>query len=140
MSTKVQSARTWAPIEDAVEQARELNHRARKLARETATEVRSRSEAAIKVARKRSAATVKLVRKNIEAAQKAIDEQRDQLGKLPDVALDQLRAIEERVRKGVEGLAGRFNLVTDKDFEVLRRKVAQLERRLGEVERHSRAA
>jgi vacuolar-type H+-ATPase subunit H len=140
MSSKAQSSRAWTPIDDAVEQARDLNKRARKLARETASEVRSRSEAALKSARKQSEETAKLVRKNIEAAQKAIDEQRDQLGKLPEVARDRLRAIEEGVRKGVERLAGAFNLVTEREFDGLRRKVSQLERRLGEVERHSRAA
>lgn len=140
MSSKATNRAWTAPIDEAVEQARQLNKKAQRLAREAAIEVRTRSQAAIEAARKQSEEAARLVRKNLENAQQAIEEQRAQIGKLPEVARDQMRGLEERVRKGIESVAQRLNLVTDREFDGLRRKVSQLERRLGEVERHSRAA
>ena len=66
MSSKTETSR-WTPLQDAVAQARTLDRRARKIAKQTADELYSRSEALLDQAQKRSARTVKTVRKNPKA-------------------------------------------------------------------------
>lgn len=132
----------WAPLSDALEQARDLNRQAQRFARDTADEVRTRSEAALKVARRRSERTLRLVRDNIETAQKRLEKQTDSLGlaKLTDLARKQLSEIEEQLRQGVERAAKALQIATDHDLDALRRKVAALEKRVSELSRESAAA
>ncbi|MBM4269248.1 MAG: hypothetical protein FJ144_22015 [Deltaproteobacteria bacterium] len=127
---------------------RDLNRQAQRFARDTADEVRNRSEAALKDARKRSEKTLRLVRDNFETAQKRLEKQTDRLGlgklpeltKLPELAKKQLSEIEEQLRQGVEWAAKALQIATEHDLDALRRKVAALEKRVSELTRESAAA
>lgn len=132
----------WSPLSDALDQARELPGKAQRLARETAEEVRTRSEAALKDARRRSERTLRLVRENIETAQKRIEKQTDRLGlgALSEIARKQLSEIEEQLRQGVERAAKALQIATEHDLDALRRKVTALEKRVSELSRESAAA
>ena len=144
MSTKTANTSFWAPLNDAVEQASEkakdLNKQARKLAQQTADELRSRSEAAIAAAQERSQRTVKLVRKNLTTAQKALEGQANQLTRFVDSARRQLRPLEDELRRGVERVARGLNIALEDDVDALRRRIASLEKRVGEIARESKAA
>jgi hypothetical protein len=138
----------WAPLQEAVTQARSLDKRARKLARQTADDLYSRSEAILASAQKQSAKTVKQVRKNLENALETLESRTVRFSAVPDWArqqLDearkQLAEAETQLRKGVETIARGLHLATEKDVDSLRRKLAQLEKRVGEIaEQQSRAA
>lgn len=138
----------WAPLSGAVDQASEraknLNKQARKLAKRTADELRSRSEAAIQAAQQSSEQTLKLVRKNLTEAQKAIEGriegQTDQLTRLVESARRQLGPLENELRRGFERVARSLNLALEEDVESLRRKIATLEKRVGEIARENKAA
>lgn len=156
----------WSPINDAVvqarEQAKDLNRHAKKLARRTAEELRSRSEtvltaaqerseavitaaqkrseAVLNAAQKRSESTLEVVQRNVASAQKAFEERGDQLARLLDAVRRQLRPIETRLRKGTEQLARGLNLAVESDVDALRRRVHTLEKRLGELTQESKAA
>ncbi|HZR84343.1 MAG TPA: hypothetical protein VFD92_24815 [Candidatus Binatia bacterium] len=144
MATKAHEQSFWAPFTGAVEQASErakdLNKQARKIARRTADELRSRSEAAIQAAQHRSERTLKIVRKNLTNAQKALDVQSDQLTRLIESARRQLGPLENELRRRFEAVARGLNLALDEDVEALRRKIASLEKRVSEIARESKAA
>jgi archaellum component FlaC len=140
MSRTASETNLWAPLNEAVDQAKQLNKRAQKIAKQTADEVRSRSEAAIHAAQQRSERTLKLVRKNFAHAQKAIEDQTDQLAKLLESVRRQLKPVEEQLQKGVERLAHSLNIATESDLDALRRKFASLEKRVAELAKESRAA
>jgi uncharacterized phage infection (PIP) family protein YhgE len=145
--TKTQST-MWTPLQDAVTQARTLDKRARKIARETADELYSRSEALLTTAQKQSAKTVKSVRKNLETALETIESRTVRFSEVPDWArkqLDearkQLSDAEAQLLKGVETVARGLHLAVDKDVDALKRKLHQLEKRVGELaDRESKAA
>lgn len=138
----------WTPLQDAVSQARSLDKQARKLARETADDLYSRSEALFSSAQKRSAKTVTSVRKNIETALETIEARTVRFSDVPDWArkqLDdarkQLSEAEAQLFKGVETIARGLHLAVEKDVDSLRRKLHQLEKRIGEIaDRESKAA
>ncbi len=121
----------WTPFEKAIDQARDLNDQAVKFARDTADDVRDRSER-----------TLKLVRTNIEKAQKDFEKQTNdfELGKLPEVVRTQLQSIEDQLRKGVETVAKSLDIATTRDVDALRRKLSNLEKRVAELTRESAAA
>ncbi len=121
----------WTPLEKALDQARDLNDKAVQFARETADDVRDRSER-----------TLKLVRTNIEEAQKNFEKQSNEfeLGKLPEVVRTQLQTIEEQVRKGVEAVAKSLDIATTREVDALRRKLSNLEKRVAELSRESATA
>lgn len=145
--TKTQST-MWTPLQDAVTQARTLDKRARKIARETADELYTRSEALLTTAQKQSAKTVKSVRKNLETALETIESRTVRFSEVPDWArkqLDearkQLSDAEAQLLKGVETVARGLHLAVDKDVDALKRKLHQLEKRVGELaDRESKAA
>lgn len=145
--TKTQST-MWTPLQDAVTQARTLDKRARKIARETADELYNRSEALLTTAQKQSAKTVKSVRKNLETALETIESRTVRFSEVPDWArkqLDearkQLSDAEAQLLKGVETVARGLHLAVDKDVDALKRKLHQLEKRVGELaDRESKAA
>lgn len=145
--SKTQST-VWTPLQDAVTQARTLDKRARKLARETADELYNRSEALLTTAQKQSAKTVKSVRKNLESALETIESRTVRFSEVPDWArkqLDearkQLSDAETQLLKGVETVARGLHLAVDKDVDALKRKLHQLEKRVGELaDRESKAA
>jgi len=137
----------WCPLQDAVSQAKSLDKQARKIAQQTADELRSRSEALLTTAQKQSAKTVKTVRKNLETALETIAA-RGRFSEVPtwarkqlDEARKQLSGAEEQLLKGVETVAKSLNLAVEKDVDTLRRKLVQLEKRVLELaERESKAA
>jgi len=145
--SKTQST-LWTPLQDAVTQARSLDRRARKLARETADDLYSRSEALLTSAQKQSAKTAKSVRKNLETALETIESRTVRFSDAPEWARKQLddarkrlNDAETQVLKGVETIARSLHLAVDRDVDALRRKLNQLEKRLGELaERESKAA
>ena len=138
----------WTPLQDAVSQARSLDKRARKLARQTADEIYTRSEALLTSAQKRSAKTVKSVRKNLESALETIEARTVRFSEVPDWtrkqlddARKQLAEAETQLRKGVETIARGLHLAVEKDVDALRRKLNQLEKRVAELsDRESKAA
>jgi polyhydroxyalkanoate synthesis regulator phasin len=138
----------WAPLQEAVTQARGIDKRARKLARQTADDLYNRSEALLTSAQKQSARTVKSVRKNLESALETIESRTVRFSEVPDWArkqLDearkQLSEAETQLLKGVETIARGLHLAVDKDVDALRRKLHHLEKRVGELaERESKAA
>jgi hypothetical protein len=138
----------WAPLEDAVAQAKSLDKRARKLAKQTADELRSRSEALLDTAQKQSAKTVKTVRKNLESAFESIEARTVRFSEVPtwarkqlDEARKQLAGAEEQLLKAVETVARSLNLAVEKDVDALRRKLHQIEKRVAELaDRESKAA
>ncbi len=132
----------WTPLEKAFDQARDLNDQAVRLARETATDLRRRSDQAVKTARKQSEHTLKLVRKNIEDAQKTIEERTSSLGfgMLPDLVQEQLDRVEASLRKSLLSLVKSFDIATSRDVDSLRRKVTSLEKKINELTRESAAA
>ena len=141
-------ATLWTPLQDAVAQAWTLDKRARKIARQTADEVYNRSEALLTTAQKRSATAVKTVRKSVESALETIEARtpvrfadvpewaRNQI----DEARKQLAGAETQLLKGVETIARSLHLAVEKDVDSLRRKLHQLEKRVGELDRESKAA
>jgi molecular chaperone GrpE (heat shock protein) len=145
-------ATLWAPLQDAVAQARNLDERARKIARQTADEVYNRSEALLQTAQKRSASAVKTVRKSVEQAIERLEARapvrfaevpawaRKQVGKQIDEARKQLADAETQLLRGVETVARSLHLAVEKDVDSLRRKLHQLEKRVGELDRESKAA
>jgi hypothetical protein len=145
--SKTQST-LWTPLQEAVTQARSLDKRARKLARETADELYTRSEALFTSAQKQSARTVKSVRKNFETALETIESRTVRFSDVPewarkqiDEARKQLNDAETQLLKGVETVARGLHLAVDRDVDALRRKLNQLEKRVGELaERESKAA
>lgn len=146
MTTKTQPT-VWAPLQDAVTQARNLDKRARKLARETADEIYSRSEALLTSAQKQSARTVKSVRENLETALETIESRTVRFSEVPewarkrvDDARKQLGDAEAQLLKGVETIARSLHLAVDKDVDALRRKLHQLEKRVVELSGESKAA
>jgi hypothetical protein len=138
----------WAPLQDAVSQARSLDKQARKIAKQTADELYSRSEAILTSAQKRSAKTVKNVRKNLETALETLESRTVRFSDVPewarkqlDGARKQLSDAETQLLKGVETFARGLHLAVDKDVDALRRKLVQLEKRVGEIaERESSKA
>ena len=116
------------------------NLRAQKIARQTADEVRNRSEAALHAAQQRSERTLKVVRKNFATAQKAIEDQTDQLAKLVETVRRQLRPVEEQIQGGIERIAKSLSIATESDLDSLRRKLTSLEKRVAELAKESRAA
>ena len=146
MSTKTAPS-AWTPLQDAVAQARTLDKQARKIAKQTADELYSRSEALLTQAQKRSAKTVKTVRKNVEAALETIESRTVRFSDVPewtrkqlDEARKQLSDAEVQLRKGVETVARSLHLATDKDVDGLRRKLSHLEKRVNELAGESKAA
>ena len=146
MSTKTETS-LWAPLQDAVAQARTLDKQARKIAQQTAGELYSRSEALLTQAQKRSAKTVKTVRKNVEAALETIESRTVRFSEVPewakkqlDDARKQLAEAETQLRKGVEVVARGLHIALDKDVDGLRRKLAHLEKRVNEIAGESKAA
>jgi len=140
--TKTKQDTIWTPFEKALDQARDLNEQAVRFARQAADDLRSRSEAALEDARKRSERTLKLVRTNIEDAQKTFEKQANQfeLGKLPEVVRSRLDSVEQQLRKGVEAVARSLDIATTREVDALRRKLSNLEKRVGELTRESAAA
>ena len=146
---KAKEEMAWNPLEKVIDQAREYNDQAVKFARDTAEEVRTRSEAAVEEARKQSQQTLKLVQENIKEAQKSFEKaQKDfeksagtfDLERLPEYVRAPLASIEKRLRKAVSGYAKGLDLATTRDIEALKRKVSALEKRVGELARGSEAA
>ena len=139
MSSKTQTS-LWTPLQDAVAQARTLDKQARKIAKQTADELYSRSEALLTQAQKRSAKTVKAVRKNVEAALETIESRTVRLSDVPDWTRKQLSEAESQLRKGVEVVARGLHIALDKDVDSLRRKLSHLEKRVNELSGESKAA
>merc|ERR1711939_51067 len=129
--SKAKQENIWTPFEKAVDQARDLNEKAVRFARETADDVRGRSER-----------TLELVRTNIEEAQKNFEKQANEfdLGKLPEVVREQLQTIEAQFRKGVETVAKSLDIATTREVDAMRRKLSNLEKRVAELTRESAAA
>lgn len=129
--SKAKEETIWTPLEKAIDQARDLNDKAVKFARETADDVRDRSER-----------TLELVRNNFEEAQKNLEKQANEfdLGKLPEVVREQLQTIEDQFRKGVETVAKSLDIATTREVDALRRKLSNLEKRVAELTRESAAA
>ena len=129
--SKAKEETIWTPFEKAIDQARDLNDKAVKFARETADDVRDRSER-----------TLELVRNNFEEAQKNLEKQANEfdLGKLPEVVREQLQTIEDQFRKGVETVAKSLDIATTREVDALRRKLSNLEKRVAELTRESAAA
>jgi hypothetical protein len=130
----------WTPLRDAVAQARTLDKQARKIAKQTADELYSRSEALLTQAQKRSAKTVKTVRKNVEAALETIESRTVRIADVRDWARKQLNEAETQLRNGVEVVARGLHIALDKDVDALRRKVSHLEKRVTELSGESKAA
>jgi uncharacterized FlaG/YvyC family protein len=146
MSSKTETS-VWTPLQDAVAQARSLDKQARKIAKQTADELYSRSEALLTQAQKRSAKTVKTVRKNVEAAIETIESRTVRFADVPEWALKQvdearkqLADAETQLRKSVEVVARGLHIALDKDVDGLRRKLASLEKRVNELAGESKAA
>jgi len=139
MTTKSQTT-VWTPLQDAVSQARGLDKRARKLARETADDIYTRSEALLAAAQKQSARTVTSVRKNLEAALETVESRTVRFSEVPDWARKQISDAESQLRRGVETIARGLHLAVDRDVDALRRKLHQLEKRVGELAGESKAA
>ncbi len=129
--SKAKEETIWTPLEKAIDQARDLNDKAVKFAREAADDVRDRSER-----------TLELVRNNFEEAQKNLEKQANEfdLGKLPEVVREQLQTIEDQLRKGVETVAKSLDIATTREVDALRRKLSNLEKRVAELTRESAAA
>ena len=139
MSSKTETS-LWTPLQDAVAQARTLDKRARKIAKQTADEFYSRSEALLTQAQKRSAKAVKTVQKNVEAALETLESRTVRLSDVPDWARKQLTEAETQLRKGVEEVARSLHIALDKDVDGLRRKLSHLEKRVNELAGESKAA
>jgi polyhydroxyalkanoate synthesis regulator phasin len=139
MSSKTETS-VWTPLRDAVAQARTLDKQARKIAKQTADELYSRSEALLTQAQKRSAKTVKTVRKNVEAALETIESRTVRIADVRDWARKQLNEAETQLRNGVEVVARGLHIALDKDVDALRRKVSHLEKRVTELSGESKAA
>ncbi len=150
---KRQAEKTWNPIEKAFGQARDLNEQAVRFARETADEVRNRSEAALETAREHSEAalesarqrsehTLKAVRSNLEQAQRNFEEQTSSFSflQMPEFARKQLETLEGEIRKRLNSLTKSLDIANSRDVDTLRRKVSSLEKKVNELSREKRAA
>ena len=133
---------TWAPLEEAVAQMKEFDEKARKIVRETADEVRTRSEKAIDEAREQTEKTLKLVRKNIDEARESLEERTaewPEWAKISEFVEKQFENLQNEFLVTVEKVAKSLRLSTEKELDSLKRKVAQLEKKIGELARKQAA-
>ncbi len=128
-----EDTKTWAPLEDAVAQMKEFDEKARRIVRDTAEEVRTRSEQAIDDAREQTEKTLKLVRKNLDDARGTIEERTGEWPKLPEFFEKQLEALQKEFLASVAKLAKSLRLSTDRELDSLKRKVSALEKKVNEL-------
>ncbi|MFP6663350.1 MAG: hypothetical protein VCC00_04015 [Deltaproteobacteria bacterium] len=131
-----EETKTWAPLEEAVAQMKEFDEKARQIVRDTAEEVRTRSEKAIDDAREQTEKTLKLVRKNIDNARGSIEERTGEWPewtKLPEFFEKQLESLQKEFLVTVEKLAKSLRLSTDKELDALKRKVSALEKKVNDL-------
>lgn len=141
MSENATDTKTWAPLEEAVAQMKDLDEKARKAVRETAEEVRTRSEKAIDDAREQTEKTLRLVRKNIDEARESIEER---TGTWPQIELPEffeqgLENFQKEFLATVERVAKALNISTDDELTSLRKKVEKLEKKVNELARKQAA-
>lgn len=142
MTENAKEEKSWAPLDEAVAQMREFDEKARQVVRETADEVRSRSEKAIDDARGQTEKTLKLVRENIDQAREQIEERTGDwadLGRLPEYLGEQLETLQKEFVATVNRVARSLRISTDKELDALRRKVSQLEKKVNELATKSAA-
>ena len=130
--TTNESTTSWAPLDEAVAQMKELDEKAREMVRTTADEVRNRSEKALDEAREQTEKTLKLVRRNLDDARESIEVRAGgwtDYFTVPPFVEKQVESLQAELIKAVGTLAKSLRLSTRGELDAVKRKVTQLEKK-----------